>query len=80
MERWIFRKRFRFCLETVVHICSGISALVLASLIQFYKYFHKGIKPSQNVMPISLFMGLIWFGWFGFNGGSQLAVGDEELP
>ncbi|MCW3053422.1 MAG: ammonium transporter [Chthonomonadales bacterium] len=62
---------------TVVHISSGISALVLAILLG------KRRKPSgEDSRPHNLTMtlvgtGLLWFGWFGFNAGS--AIGSNGL-
>ena len=60
---------------TVVHITSGVSALVAALLIG--KRLH---YPSEEMRPHNLTMtllgtGLLWFGWFGFNAGSALSAG-----
>ena len=73
-------KDLDFAGGTVVHISSGVSALVLASLIGSRSNHPEGVKPPHNVTQILLGTGLLWFGWFGFNGGSQLAVGGAELP
>jgi len=60
---------------TVVHISSGVAALVTAL------YLGKRIGyPQENITPHSLvlsFIGaaLLWFGWFGFNAGSALGAG-----
>jgi Amt family ammonium transporter len=58
----------------VVHISSGISALVAVLVIGGRKGYKKsGLRPHN--IPIALIgAGLLWFGWFGFNGGSALAV------
>jgi Amt family ammonium transporter len=58
---------------TVVHISSGVSALVAAWVIGPRKTFPNQLKPPHNVPFILLGAGLLWFGWFGFNGGSALA-------
>jgi Amt family ammonium transporter len=60
---------------TVVHISSGVSALVAAWMIGPRKSFM--IRPSapHNVPYVLLGIGLLWFGWFGFNGGSALGIG-----
>jgi ammonium transporter, Amt family len=60
---------------TVVHISSGISAVVAAWMIGPRKDFM--IKPHapHNVPYVLLGIGLLWFGWLGFNGGSALASG-----
>ena len=73
-------KDLDFAGGTVVHISSGVSALVLASLIGSRSNHPAGVKPPHNITQILLGTGLLWFGWFGFNGGSQLAVGGAELP
>ena len=65
---------------TVVHISSGVSALVLAGLIGSRSNWPKGIKPPHDITQILIGTGLLWFGWFGFNGGSQLSVNGAELP
>lgn len=60
---------------TVVHISSGVSALVAAWVIGSRKTFPNQMKPPHNVPFILLGAGLLWFGWFGFNAGSALASG-----
>ncbi|HEY8647932.1 MAG TPA: ammonium transporter [Candidatus Limnocylindria bacterium] len=56
---------------TVVHISSGVSALVAAILIGRRL---KTSEPHDATMTI-LGASLLWFGWFGFNAGSALAAG-----
>jgi Amt family ammonium transporter len=58
----------------VVHVSSGISALVLALLLgKRIGYNHKPIRPHN--LPFTVLGGaLLWFGWFGFNAGSALAA------
>jgi len=73
-------KDLDFAGGTVVHISSGVSALVLAALIGARKQWPKSIRPPHDVTQILLGTGLLWFGWFGFNGGSQLSVAGAELP
>jgi Amt family ammonium transporter len=59
---------------TVVHITSGISALALLFFLGKRKgYGLDAIKP-HNVTFTLLGVGLLWFGWFGFNAGSALAA------
>ncbi len=59
---------------TVVHINAGIAALVLALMLGKRKdYGKKAMLPHQ--VPFALLgAGLLWFGWFGFNGGSAYAA------
>ncbi|MNM64081.1 Ammonium transporter NrgA [compost metagenome] len=61
----------------VVHISSGISALVVALLIGKRKNI-KDITAHHIPMTI-LGGGLLWFGWFGFNAGSALGLNDVAL-
>jgi Amt family ammonium transporter len=58
----------------VVHVSSGISALVLAIMLgKRIGYNHKPIRPHN--LPFTVLGGaLLWFGWFGFNAGSSLAA------
>lgn len=59
---------------TVVHINAGISGLVLAFLAGKRRDYGKtAIIPSSIVLTV-LGASLLWFGWFGFNAGSQLAA------
>nr|WP_273038411.1 ammonium transporter [Iningainema tapete] len=60
---------------TVVHISSGISALVAAIVLKPRKTYPDRLSPPHNVPFILLGAGLLWFGWFGFNAGSALASG-----
>jgi Amt family ammonium transporter len=58
---------------TVVHISSGVSALVAALVVgRRIDYGSGGFEPS-NPAYVILGAALLWFGWFGFNGGSALA-------
>lgn len=60
---------------TVVHISSGVSALVAAFVLGPRKNYPDRISPPHNVPFILLGAGMLWFGWFGFNAGSALASG-----
>jgi Amt family ammonium transporter len=60
---------------TVVHISSGVSALVAAFVLGPRKSYPDQIAAPHNVPFILLGAGMLWFGWFGFNGGSALASG-----
>jgi ammonium transporter, Amt family len=59
---------------TVVHITAGFSALAFARVIGRRKWFGSiAIEPS-NIPYTMLGAGLLWMGWFGFNGGSALGA------
>nr|WP_322680760.1 ammonium transporter [Nostoc sp. DedQUE03]MDZ7976196.1 ammonium transporter [Nostoc sp. DedQUE03]MDZ8046392.1 ammonium transporter [Nostoc sp. DedQUE02] len=59
---------------TVVHISSGVSALVAAIVLGPRKTHPDRLSPPHNVPFILLGAGLLWFGWFGFNAGSALSA------
>jgi Amt family ammonium transporter len=60
---------------TVVHISSGVSALVFALMIGKRDGFpHEPMVPHNVVLSL-VGTGLLWVGWFGFNGGSALSAG-----
>ncbi len=56
---------------TVIHINAGVSGLVIALMIGKRKNGHREYRPSSMKFTV-LGSALLWFGWFGFNGGSQL--------
>ena len=58
---------------TVVHINAGVSALVAAMVLGSRKDYGRQAILPHNVPFVLLGAGLLWFGWFGFNGGSALA-------
>jgi Amt family ammonium transporter len=58
----------------VVHISAGISALVCAVVVGKRRGFPKEHMPPHNLTLTVLGMGLLWFGWFGFNAGSALGA------
>jgi Amt family ammonium transporter len=59
----------------VVHISSGISALAAALIIGKRKGHGHEHMPPHNLTMTLLGAALLWFGWFGFNGGSAVASG-----
>ncbi len=58
---------------TVVHISSGVSALAIAFVIGARKGYGKHPMEPHNIPMVILGAALLWFGWFGFNGGSALS-------
>jgi Amt family ammonium transporter len=59
---------------TVVEICSGFSALAIALVIKSRAGFGKYSMEPYNIPLALIGAALLWFGWFGFNAGSALAV------
>ncbi len=62
---------------TVVHITAGIAALVAAIVLGPRKGFLKRPIPPHNMTMTITGAAMLWVGWFGFNGGSALAVGGD---
>ncbi len=60
---------------TVVHISSGVSALVATFVLGPRRLYPSQLTPPHNVPFVLLGAGLLWFGWFGFNAGSALSSG-----
>jgi len=60
----------------VVHISSGVSALVLALILGKRRYHDKAPYHPHNVPFVLLGASLLWFGWFGFNAGSAGSASD----
>jgi len=65
---------------TVVHIASGVAALVAAIIIGPRTSYPSSTRPPHNVPFILLGAGLLWFGWFGFNGASMFAAKTAGFP
>lgn len=59
---------------TAVHICSGLGGLVLALILGKRMGFEVRVVRPHNVPAVMLGCGLLFVGWFGFNGGSALAA------
>ena len=59
---------------TAVHINAGAAALALALVLGKRVGFAKGAYVPHNPPFVLLGAGLLWFGWFGFNAGSELAA------
>ena len=57
-----------------MHATAGISALVIASVLGKRRGFPDHVQPPHNPGMTAVGASLLWVGWFGFNGGSQLAA------
>lgn len=60
---------------TVVHMTSGLTALVVAIMIGPRRGFPREAFVPHNLVLTVFGAGLLWFGWFGFNGGSAIGAG-----
>ncbi len=80
-EGWLYEMGFYdFAGSTIVHGTGGWAALagaivVGARLGKFRKDGTVRATPPSSVPVVTLGVFILWFGWFGFNGGSQLALG-----
>jgi ammonium transporter, Amt family len=59
---------------TVVHLASGVAALVLAGVVGQRRGYGVEPMPPHNLMLTTMGAGLLWVGWFGFNGGSAFGA------
>ncbi|MCD5407517.1 MAG: ammonium transporter [Desulfotomaculum sp.] len=59
----------------VVHISSGVAALVACLVLGARKGYGKRPMPPHHLPMVLLGAGMLWFGWFGFNAGSALEAG-----
>ena len=78
---WLSAMGFQdFAGSTVVHATGGAAALAGALVVgaRRNKFRDDGTvtsTPPSNIPVVTLGVFILWFGWFGFNGGSQLALG-----
>ena len=78
---WLSEMAFQdFAGSTIVHSTGGWAALagmlvVGPRLGKFRKDGSVRATPPSNILVVTLGVFILWFGWFGFNGGSQLALG-----
>jgi len=73
-DGWLYKLgALDFAGGTVVHISSGVSALIVALLIGHRTTNGESMTPHDVPMTV-LGAGLLWFGWFGFNAGSAVTA------
>jgi Amt family ammonium transporter len=58
---------------TVVHISSGVTALVAALFLGARRGYPRNVMHPSNLVMTLMGAGLLWVGWFGFNAGSAIA-------
>jgi ammonium transporter, Amt family len=74
VDGWLFKLgALDYAGGTVVHISSGVSALVVALMIGSRRKNGEKMDPHDVPMTV-LGAGILWFGWFGFNAGSAVAA------
>ncbi len=74
MQTWFGVGAIDLAGGTAVHINAGAAALALALVLGKRVGFQKGVHVPHNPPFVLLGAGLLWFGWFGFNAGSELAA------
>jgi Amt family ammonium transporter len=76
-DGWLYKLgALDFAGGTVVHLSSGVAALALCIVLGK----RKGAATVPNNITLTLLGGgLLWFGWFGFNAGSALAMNDVAI-
>ena len=62
---------------TVVHVTAGVAALTAALMMGSRKGFPQTPMPPHNMTMTVTGAGMLWVGWFGFNGGSALAANGD---
>jgi Amt family ammonium transporter len=63
----------------VVHVTAGVAALVACIMVGPRKGFPKDIRPPHSTVLTLVGTGMLWVGWFGFNGGSHLTASESAV-
>ncbi len=86
MAHWAFgggwlmqRGTLDFAGGVPVEMASGFSALAAALIVGARKDYGRQALLPHNAVYVLLGAGLLWFGWFGFNGGSGFSTGDPSV-
>ena len=58
----------------VVHISAGIAAIIMAIVLGKRRDYKGHALPPHDITYVAMGTGMLWVGWFGFNGGSGLAA------
>ncbi|WP_114907319.1 ammonium transporter [Ornithinimicrobium murale] len=74
-----FGEAIDFAGGTVVHINAGVAALVLVYVLGRRAGWARGFHRPHNVPLVMIGAALLWFGWFGFNGGAAGSTGEAAL-
>jgi ammonium transporter, Amt family len=86
MAHWVFGGGFLFDGGTLdfaggvsVEMGSGFSALAAALVVGARKDYGRQALLPHNAVFVLLGAGILWFGWFGFNGGSGIGTGNQSV-
>jgi Amt family ammonium transporter len=86
LAHWVFgggwlqeRGTLDFAGGVPVEMGSGFSALAAALVVGARRDYGRAALLPHNAMYVLLGAGLLWFGWFGFNGGSGVSTGDSGV-
>jgi len=86
LAHWVFgggwlqeRGALDFAGGVPVEMGSGFSALAAALVVGARRDYGRAALLPHNAMYVLLGAGLLWFGWFGFNGGSGVSTGDSGV-
>ena len=78
---WLFQYGvLDFAGGTVVHVLGGVSALAVCLVLGPRLGYGRTPMPPHSLGLTLIGAGLLWFGWFGFNAGSAVALPGTELP
>ena len=78
---WLFQRGVMdFAGGTVVHVLAGVSALAVCLVVGPRRGYGSVPMPPHSLGLTLIGAGLLWFGWFGFNAGSAVALPGSELP
>lgn len=78
---WLFQMGvLDFAGGTVVHVLGGVSALAVCLVLGPRTGYGRTPMPPHSLGLTLIGAGLLWFGWFGFNAGSAIAISGGENP
>lgn len=74
-DGWLYKMgALDFAGGIVVHISAGVAAIVTALMLGKRRDYKGHALPPHNIPQVAIGTGMLWVGWFGFNGGSGLAA------
>lgn len=83
--KWIYggwladRGSLDFAGGTAIHVNAGIASLVAAIMLGRRRRWPDQSDPPHSMPLVMIGTGILWFGWFGFNGGSALSVNGQAV-